>query len=250
MDLSFEERISQLYTVAHTHSFEQIRSQEKLYEIFGLLQHRSKYFVALGVINDQGNHVAYAGPYALKGINYKDSEWFQSVRLRGIYMSDVFLGVRNFPHFVIAVMRREEKKFWILRATMNTDLFESMVKVAQAGEFGDAFLVNQRNVLQTSSRFLSRVMENLGMLALPWFAGTRLITQDIGQRTMVVGATWLQTAHGCWWSWKILRKSIFPFLQTRSLALILLAAGVAVVVLGAVFIVTLPLNVPGASPVG
>lgn len=242
LDLFFEERISQLYTVAHTHSFEQIRSQEKLHEIFELLQRRAKYYVDLGVIDDQGNHVAYAGPYALKGVNYKDSEWFQSVRLRGIHISDVFLGVRNFPHFVIAVLRREGETSWILRATINTDLFESLVKAAQTGEFGDAFLVNQENVLQTSSRFLGRVMESPGILALPQFAGTRLFSQDVGHRTMIVGATWLNTVP---WMLVVMedpQEEYLPVLQTRSLALILLAAGVGVVALGAVFVVNLMIS--------
>lgn len=239
LDLFFEERISQLYTVAHTHSFEQIRRQENLQEVFDLMQRRSKYYVDIGVIDEQGNHVAYAGPYALKGVNYKDSEWFQSVRLKGMYVSDVFLGVRNFPHFIIAVLRREGERLWILRATINTDLFESMVKAAQTGEFGDAFLVNEKNVLQTSSRFLGHVMQTPGILALPQFAGTRILTQDIGYRTMIVGATWLTTVP---WMLVVMedpQEEYLPVLQTRSLALILLAAGVSAVVLGAVFVVNL-----------
>ncbi len=239
LDLFFEERLSQLYTVAYTQTFDQISSQEKLNEIFDLMQRRSKYYVDLGIIDDQGNHVAYVGPYSLKGVNYKDSDWFQSVRLRGIHISDVFLGVRNFPHFVIAILRREGDRSWILRATINTDLFESMVKAAQTGEYGDAFLVNEENVLQTSSRFLGPVMANPGIPPLPRFVGTRIITQDVGLRSMIVGATWLTSAP---WMLVVMedpQEEYLPILQTRSLALILLAAGVAAVVLGAVFVVNL-----------
>lgn len=239
LDLFFDERISQLYTVAHTHSFDELCTQSTLQQVFDLMQRRSKYYVDLGVIDEKGNHVAYAGPYALKGVNYRDAEWFQSVLLHGIYVSDVFLGVRQFPHFIIAVLRREGDRYWILRATINTDLFESMVKAAQAGEFGDAFLVNEKNLLQTSSRFVGRPMEAPPIPAQPRFNGSRLMTLDIGQRTMLVGAVWL---HNVPWMLVVMedpQEEFLPVLQTRSLALILLAAGVAVVVLGAVFVVNL-----------
>lgn len=239
LDLFFDERISQLYTVAHTHGFEQLCAPSKLQEVFDLMQRRSKYYVDLGVIDENGDHAAYAGPYALKGVNYRHAEWFQSVMLHGVYVSDVFLGVRQYPHFIIAVLRREGERYWILRATINTDLFESMVKAAQAGEFGDAFLVNEKNVLQTSSRFVGRPMETPGIPALPRFQGSRLMTQSIGPRTMLVGAVWLRSVP---WMLVVMedpQEEFLPVLQTRSLALILLAAGVGVVVLGAVFVVNL-----------
>ena len=52
--------------------------------------------------------MAYVGPYPeLKEVNYKKEDWFQSVMSGGIYISDVFLGFRRFPHFIIAVMSRE-----------------------------------------------------------------------------------------------------------------------------------------------
>ena len=239
LDLFFEERISQLYTVAHTHTFDALCSPTTLQQVFDLMQRRSKYYVDIGVIDQKGNHVAYAGPYTLTGVNYRDAEWFQAVLLHGIYVSDVFLGVRQYPHFIIAVLRREGDRYWILRATINTDLFESMVKAAQAGEYGDAFLVNEKNLLQTSSRFVGRPMEAPPIPAQPHFNGSRLMTLDLGQRTMLVGAVWLRNVP---WMLVVMedpQEEFLPVLQTRSLALILLAAGVAVVVLGAIFVVNL-----------
>ena len=40
-------------------------------------------------------------------------------------------------------MRRQENQTWILRATIDTEIFDGMVKAAQLGQRGDAFVVNR-----------------------------------------------------------------------------------------------------------
>jgi len=118
IDLFLDERVSQLNTLAYTHHFDQLKDEAYLDRVFTLVQARSKSFVDFGVIDWEGNQVAYVGPYQIKGLNYKNEEWFDAVMLRGVYISDVFMGFRKFPHFIIAVMRREGDRSWILRATM------------------------------------------------------------------------------------------------------------------------------------
>src|SRR5512139_3742872 len=142
IDLFLDERVSQLFTLAHTQAYQQLKDVEYLHQVFALMQSRSKSFIDLGIIDQDGNHVAYSGPYELKGINYRNEEWFHEVMLRGVYVSDVFMGFRKFPHFIIAVMRREGDRHWILRATIDTHIFDALVKEAQVGEKGDAFVIN------------------------------------------------------------------------------------------------------------
>ena len=55
-------------------------------------------------------------PIKLLFKNYRESPWFKSVMERGIYISDVFTGFRNVPHFVIAVRQSDPDGTWILRA--------------------------------------------------------------------------------------------------------------------------------------
>ena len=57
----------------------------------------------LGVIDDTGRQVAYIGPYPLLGIDYSGQDWFKQTARTGHCISDVFLGFRNAPHFIIAV---------------------------------------------------------------------------------------------------------------------------------------------------
>ncbi len=63
-------------------------------------------FSDLGVIEADGTQLSYAGPYELEGRNYRDYPWFQEVTRQGTYVSEVFLGYRDFPHFVIASIGR------------------------------------------------------------------------------------------------------------------------------------------------
>jgi len=137
IDLFLDERVSQLYVLANTESIHQLSDGEYLHQVFSLVQSRSKSFVDLGIIDQDGNHVAYSGPYQLKGVNYRNEEWFHEVMLRGVYISDVFMGFRKFPHFIIAVMRREGDRRWIMRATIDTNIFDALVREAQVGEKGD-----------------------------------------------------------------------------------------------------------------
>ncbi len=63
IELFFDERISQLTTIANTHSLETVQSETYLKGVFDIMQARSKSFIDLGVIDDAGNHLAYVGPY-------------------------------------------------------------------------------------------------------------------------------------------------------------------------------------------
>ncbi len=106
----------------------------------------------LGVIDREGRHLAYAGPFRkeLAGRDYSGAAWFAEVMRNGRYVSDVFAGYRNFPHIIVAVA--DEQRRWILRATINSELFNGLVTSANVGPGGDAFIINGRGELQTPSR--------------------------------------------------------------------------------------------------
>lgn len=236
IDLFFDERISQISTVAYTHTLEQLKDEAYLEQLFRLVQSRSRSFVDLGVIDEEGNHVSYVGPYQLRGVNYRNEEWFQATMLRRVYISDVFMGFRKFPHFVIAVTRREAQRTWILRATIDTDIFEAMVKAAQVGRRGDAFVVNRQNVLQTTPRF---GQWRLGEILVPEFSafpGTRLESTVMDGREVLVGSTWLRNKD---WLLVVLEnpeEELAPLLRARTLVLGVVLGGVFLIVLGTVFL--------------
>ena len=236
IDLFLDERVSQLYTLAYTHAFNQLKDEDYLNKVFTLMQMRSKSYVDLGIIDRDGYYTSYVGPYELKGVNYKNEEWFHEVMLRGFYISDVFTGFRKFPHFILAVTRREGDRNWILRATVDTEIFDSMVKAAQVGQKGDAYVLNKDSVLQTPPRFDGELLQPLGHFRISKFPGARVEEMTVNGEDDLYAMTWLKNK-----DWLLVikespREELMPLLRARFLVIGLGLGGLLIIVMGTVFI--------------
>ena len=128
-----------------------------------LIRLKLKYngFVDLGVIDSRGIQLTYSGPYKLQGYNYRVQEWFDQVLSHGFYVSNVFLGYRNIPHFVIAVSKKrsDSEDYWVLRATINADTLQEFISTINTKASDDIFIVSRAGKLQTSSRYFGNAME-------------------------------------------------------------------------------------------
>ncbi|NLZ17085.1 MAG: two-component sensor histidine kinase [Desulfobulbaceae bacterium] len=155
LDLFLNERVAQIYTVAHTNKISDLIDEAYLGRVFSIMHAKSDSYVDIGVIDKAGNHLAYVGPYydVLKSANYKNEPWFYAVMSQGLYISDVFMGYRHYPHFIIAVLIREKNETWILRLTINLKNVDDIVQKAWIGTLSDAFIINSTNQLQTLPRF-------------------------------------------------------------------------------------------------
>jgi len=144
IDLFLKERTAILNAMADTHTFQHMIDTQNLTRIFEVMNARAGAFVDLGIIDNTGTHRAYVGPYDLRGRNYIDQPWFNEVMIKGHYKSDVYMGFRQQPHFIIAVRRHENQQAWILRATIDPNRLEEIIRSARIGRTGDAYLVNQQ----------------------------------------------------------------------------------------------------------
>ena len=151
------------------------------------------------IIDGNGRHLAYVGPYDLMDKNYAETFWFKEVMDRGIYISDMFMGFRKIPHFVIAVVRRGDGGPWILRATIDTDSFRSLVENVKIGNTGEVYLVNRNGAYQTTSRFGGSIMSPSGTAVGTPHEDIRIRVENShlngnGQRIprQVVCQTWLK----------------------------------------------------------
>lgn len=231
IELFFEERVSQLSTLAHSLEFNRLRDEEYLLRLFNIMQMRSKSYIDIGIIDQAGNHVAYIGPHPeLKEVNYKNEEWFRSATSSGVYISDVFRGFRWIPHVIIAVTVREQEQSWILRATINLDIIENIVRSAQIGRSGDAYLVNRYNILQTHARFSGNILQVPEGPDFSRTTTTRLEEMPCGKRQCFFASTFIPSTH---WVLVIVEnpeEQLSPLLRARDWGgiLFLLAAGVII----------------------
>lgn len=146
-------RMADIMFLSENYTYEQLSDPEFLQsKLLSLKNNYGGIFVDLGVVNAEGNQVSYAGPFRLNQVVYADAPWFQNVMKNQVVVSDVFLGLRGFPHFIVAVKRFEGDRPWILRATIDFIAFNNLVENIRIGKTGYAFILNKNGELQTKSR--------------------------------------------------------------------------------------------------
>ncbi|TYT76085.1 sensor histidine kinase [Desulfobotulus mexicanus] len=187
-ELFIEERLSTVRFIAHAYTHEELQNEQTLQRVLRTMRSEFVGFVDLGLINEQGALVSYAGPYNLLGKDYSQQPSFQEVSVRGVYISDVFMGYRKFPHVVIVVQRMaEDGSIWFIRATLDTGRYEALIaSMALRPEF-DAFLVNPEGILQTNARFYGKILEKSPFDIPPGIHGTYTIkTRDPAGKEVLV----------------------------------------------------------------
>ncbi len=188
------EQSSKLRLIAYANSKEYLLSPGNLQSILENINRGVRTITDIGLINDRGKHLAYIGPYDLMDKNYSDTPWFKEVMQNGIHISDMFTGFRNEPHFIIAIARSDNNEKWILRATINTDVFRTLVENVRIGETGEVYLVNRQGVFQTSPKFSGRIMEK-STVNINDFSGTvvEINTESTEKNSSeyIVGKSWV-----------------------------------------------------------
>jgi two-component system NtrC family sensor kinase len=198
-EMFLTQRQSALSLIASTHRLDELLQGKTLARNLSALKREIGGFVDLGVIDSQGMQVGYVGPYDLEGKSYADQHWFQEVAIRGTHVSDVFLGYRQFPHFVIAVrhLSPTDEKWWVLRATIDTEKVNQMVGAFEPDLHGDTFIVNRAGVLQTPSKFYGKVLETLPMDLPPIsYEPVVLEREDPQGRQLLVAYTYIGSPAG------------------------------------------------------
>ncbi len=130
--------------------FDESVLQEKLFQ---LQQKYNGVFEDLGVINEEGVQEAYAGRFKLDKAQYSKAKWFNEAFKKPYYISDVFLGIRSKPHFIVSVKRTYPKGYFLLRATINFEAFNSLAENLRIGKTGFAFILNKEGDFQTKPHY-------------------------------------------------------------------------------------------------
>ena len=172
-----EERRAALTYVANRESYGDLCDSEKLNDISSNMKRSFGGFIDLGVIDSDGNQRSYVGRYELEGKNYKGQDWYNEVSIRGVHVSDVFMGYRKFPHFVIAVRKDEVDRadFYILRATIDTEVLSGHITSLDLRPSTDVFLINRDGILQTRSRHNGDILDPAPIATPPVSSKTEIL---------------------------------------------------------------------------
>jgi two-component system NtrC family sensor kinase len=199
IELFLKERTADLELVALTHSLEELQKPGSLMGVLNAINQEGQFFTDLGLINERGKHLAYIGPYNLMDKDYSQTFWFKELMDKKVFISDMFMGFRNTPHFIIAFMRVEEDRRWILRASVDTEYLRSLVENVKIGRTGEAYLLNREGIFQTSPRSKGAIMEK-ALLSVAQFkddSGTRILSppkeeKGQGNPRQIIAYAWLK----------------------------------------------------------
>jgi len=232
-----DERRADLEFVASAWTFDELRQPGALAGVVRDLRRQAPAFVDLGVFDANGVHVAYDGPYPLTGKVYRDAEWFRRVIERGYYVSDVFLGYRDSPHFVVAVAEGEGADRWVLRATIDTQLFTRLVGRVHIGRTGEAYVLNRDGTFQTARRsggeLLEVAPERVGLGEASRGVTTTVARDAVGTRFVWATAR-LNDDHWLLVVRQEVGDAYWPLRRATYMGLVILVTGGAVIVLLAV----------------
>jgi len=232
LEAFLSERVSALSLASRTESPADLRDPEKLGTLLERMKRSFGGFIDLGLVDETGRQVSYAGPYDLQGRSYSEQDWFHEVGLRGVYISDVFLGYRHLPHFVIAVsFDSHEASGYVLRATIDADTIVRQIGALTMDPSDDAFLINARGVLQTPSRFHGKALEPCPLPVPPMSTHPDILeSRDQDGGALIIGYAYIERSPfilmllrrpgSLQAGWLRLRRNLLVFLAI-SIALIL-----------------------------
>ncbi len=154
VDSFIADRLSDVRVIAREHPIERLNSADFLRQVLNLM--REEYhgaFVDLGLVNEDGIQVAYAGPFNLEKADYSSAPWFELAYANESYVSDVFAGLRGTPHFIVTTQRRVGDETFIVKATIDFESFNALVERIRIGDTGFAFIISRDGKFQTNPRF-------------------------------------------------------------------------------------------------
>ena len=226
-----DERKFALNFIIHDNTVESLKNPDRLSEILENLKKSLGGFSDIGVIDESGVQVNYVGPYKLIGVDYSKQAWYREVLERHVYISDVFLGLRHVPHFVIAVRHDlPDGSFFVLRASLDMERFNALLSELELVGRGDAFIINQDGVLQMPSRYQSSVLEKVP-LSVPEYSPNTIVYQTLDRdgNTLIVGYAYITDTPFVLIVTKQKTELMKPWFKTRSQLVGFLAVSVSAI---------------------
>lgn len=199
IDLFLQERVVNLKNLFESPEFFIPPSEEAMQNYLDNLRQDSPTFVDLGLFNEEGIHLVYAGPYPfLKNKDYSDELWFNSLMEgdKKFVISDMYLGFRQTPHFTIAVTREVKGDRWVLRATVDPIRFAGFINALEGTRDVFTFIVNTQGRYQSVPKLLGTILGVSNYIPeIEPTVGAREVT--IGTETYLSAYCWLGEVRWC-----------------------------------------------------
>ena len=239
IDLFLNDRANCLSVLAYAHSFEYLKKKENLHNAFQLSKMVCSAFQDMGIINSNGEQVAYIGPYHLTGKQYSTAEWFKAVMKKDVYISDVFLGFRKVPHFIIAVKRIENGKPWILRTTIDINRINHFMSTALLGKGGgDAYILSREGIYQISGGDDDLILTKSDFKMPSVFRGIQETEKRWKGKAVLCASTWLKNNDWLMVIEQDLKYELGPMVRVKNTVLFIFIISSLIIIISTILITT------------
>jgi len=183
------QRRAALVFIARDNGLDTLTKPGRLENLLDRLQHVMGGFVDLDVVDADRNIRACAGFHSGAANRLEPGECFDHAVADGFYISDVTKDAGKNHQLVIAIRQRStDGGFFVLRATLDADLFDAPVSQLAMDGHDDVFIVNRQGVLQTPSRYYGRRFEQIPLTLPEEIEGTRVYrAEDRAGHPVLVG---------------------------------------------------------------
>ena len=190
-----EEHLNALRFTVNEIKYAQLVNPAHLAEILRNLKLGFGGLTDLSVIDHTGIQIAYAGPFKLEGKNYSNQVWFVECQKYNFYVSEIYRGYRDLPHFIVAAKSfRPDGSFFILRATLETDQLIQTLSSYRTGEHADIFLVNRSGAIQTASKHYGDIFQKMALPIPDYSPRTQAVIEtDNQKRSIIRGYAFIST---------------------------------------------------------
>jgi two-component system NtrC family sensor kinase len=151
VDLFLQERIINIFSQFQSKEFNLTPTRLTMENYLQNLRQVSDAFIDVGFLNGTGIQIGYAGPFPyLQNRNYANEEWFSTLIHPNWnhYISDIYFGFRNKPHFTIAVKQLIDGKPYVLRSTLDPDKFYMFLRTINHAKGVESALINDEFIYQ------------------------------------------------------------------------------------------------------
>lgn len=245
VDFFLTERRQALEFLVQSHGIANLLDSGNLKRVLESLKSSFGGFVDIGIVDSQGLQLAYLGPHDLLGRDYSRQEWFSNTMAKGQYISPVYLGFRDEPHVIVArkVVDEQSGNIYVLRVTLDTAQFNSIMSSLDLPDNGDAFIVDHDGILQTPSALHGKLLTKVD-LNIPEYSEKTSVLQIKNEdgREFTVGYAYVTGSPFIIMVAKDTAELMKPLQNIRLELLWLLAVSVAVIMIAIVGVATYMVN--------
>ncbi len=227
IELFLKEKTEQLSVIGNLYTYDYLSNKRNLEGVFESLQKEGRDYVDISIVNQNGKAVSYVGPYNLSGMDYLNEKWFKEAMVRGVYKSDVFLGFRRFPHFIIAVKKPFDGKTFIIRSTINIDALKSLMRVAEVEAPVEAFILNEDGIYQTPPTKNGEIAQKSFIVPGQPVPGTKIIeVRDTNNKLFYCAQSWILDSDWVVVVLQSMKNNIEPLTSAMKVGEILFISGI------------------------